>query len=311
MTESSEDPSGREPSSDELAALVGPPPVLYHYTSSGGLQGILETGGLWATDLRYLNDTNEYRLGRDRIVPAFREHVLKIDDSRTAKGILTSLVDHELVRNFYVTCFCEDGDSLGQWRGYAAPGGYALGFDTQVGTNAVRRPLDYRRVYYDGPVLESLVDGWARLSAEEFFRAFDADYRENLRKSAFADEFDVDEVASRLYMFSNIYMYRLELMSAAIKHHAFAEEREWRIIAGVYEYVVASPKPYFRQGPLGLTPYVLVDMKCDNGLLPLKEIIVGPGSNMELRVAAVKLMLDSLGYEDSVTVRTSEAPYRG
>jgi hypothetical protein len=40
------------------------PARVYHYTSTDGLLGILDSGHLWATDLRYLNDTSELHFGR-------------------------------------------------------------------------------------------------------------------------------------------------------------------------------------------------------------------------------------------------------
>ena len=37
------------------------PAAVYHYTDAAGLQGILDSGVLWATDYRYLNDSSELR----------------------------------------------------------------------------------------------------------------------------------------------------------------------------------------------------------------------------------------------------------
>jgi len=43
------------------------PELLYHYTDSAGLQGILESRTLWATDIRYLNDETEASLRKRRV----------------------------------------------------------------------------------------------------------------------------------------------------------------------------------------------------------------------------------------------------
>ena len=41
-------------------ATGGPEPtILWHYTNLAGLIGIVERRKLWATDLRYLNDSTE------------------------------------------------------------------------------------------------------------------------------------------------------------------------------------------------------------------------------------------------------------
>jgi hypothetical protein len=37
------------------------PDVLWHYTSLNGLLGILDSGKLWASDLRFLNNSSENR----------------------------------------------------------------------------------------------------------------------------------------------------------------------------------------------------------------------------------------------------------
>jgi hypothetical protein len=41
------------------------PDLLYHFTDSAELQGILESRTLWATDIRYLNDETEVKYSRD------------------------------------------------------------------------------------------------------------------------------------------------------------------------------------------------------------------------------------------------------
>lgn len=46
--------------SDEwLRKQAKPPKILYHYTSSAGLHGILDTRRMWATHVRFLNDPSE------------------------------------------------------------------------------------------------------------------------------------------------------------------------------------------------------------------------------------------------------------
>src|SRR5262245_10539375 len=37
------------------------PKALYHYTSQKGLLGILDSQALWATNLRYMNDSQEFQ----------------------------------------------------------------------------------------------------------------------------------------------------------------------------------------------------------------------------------------------------------
>src|SRR5688572_16454266 len=36
-----------------------PPAILYHYTDSGGLVGMAQSGNIWVTHLRHMNDPSE------------------------------------------------------------------------------------------------------------------------------------------------------------------------------------------------------------------------------------------------------------
>src|SRR5262245_39760281 len=47
---------------DGLRAKRPPLPrdLLYHYTTQAGLLGIIESGALWASNVRYLNDRGEF-----------------------------------------------------------------------------------------------------------------------------------------------------------------------------------------------------------------------------------------------------------
>jgi hypothetical protein len=54
-------------------AAKTPPPVLDHYTSLDALQKIVMGGAIWASDLRYLNDTTEYLYLIDIVIARGRE----------------------------------------------------------------------------------------------------------------------------------------------------------------------------------------------------------------------------------------------
>jgi hypothetical protein len=91
---------------------------------------------------------------------------------------------------------------------------------------------------------------------------------------------------------------------AAIKHEAFAEEREWRLLVAK---IGGAPSEKFRVTALGLVPYVElpVDLRA-----ALHEIVVGPGNHSDVRTLGVARILQYLGLRD-VSIRASSAPYRG
>lgn len=138
------------------------PKMLYHYTNTAGLAGILASNSLWATDAQYLNDTREVRFTADKLVELLKARAndldtenyaaykstppVEVDNSKTerAAGFRTAAkliravgtVDKPLSnpfnvsdRRIYVTSLSAEADSLSQWRGYGANGGgYAIGF---------------------------------------------------------------------------------------------------------------------------------------------------------------------------------------
>ena len=99
---------------------------IYHYTSIGGLQGILG-GKLRFTHIGYMNDRDEVVAGSD----ALRELSLKYCDDA-----LVHVIEQEAERNkalsAYVCCFSLERDSLAMWNYYTKDPnnqGYNLVFD--------------------------------------------------------------------------------------------------------------------------------------------------------------------------------------
>ena len=113
---------------------LAPPKTLYHYTDAPGALGILSSSQIWASDAFFMNDTSELRYGLDIITDAWtrvRENVATSEQRECLDGFLHLI--HGKFADFYSTylsCFCEGGNLLSQWRGYGKPGsGFALGFD--------------------------------------------------------------------------------------------------------------------------------------------------------------------------------------
>src|SRR5580698_8671217 len=99
-----------------------PPSILYHYTTTEGLLGIIESKELWATNILFLNDTSE-------LVDAFKLFASELEANPIKLGerkgwlqtmILPSLETAEV--DHFVVSFCENGDLLSQWRAYGAKG---------------------------------------------------------------------------------------------------------------------------------------------------------------------------------------------
>jgi hypothetical protein len=149
---------------DDLVDGIPVPDNLFHYSTPPGLIGIVSSGALWATDLGFMNDSTEFIYGRSMILSQAPEMATKAQ-SEMGKRLLNA-VDDIVYKpgGFYAACFCENGDLLSQWRGYAGGvGGYSIGFtahnwtQTQswggfgLGIPASKR-WRLRRVVYDADV---------------------------------------------------------------------------------------------------------------------------------------------------------------
>lgn len=298
---------------DTGAVQIDPdtPSVLYHYTGSSGLQGILEGGGIWATEMRYLNDEREMQHGLEMLIPEFVKRVEALDDRKLIRGIAEVVTTHRIRTSHFVSCFCADGDLLSQWRAYGTPGGYALGFSAGIGSAwGIDRRVDAPvRVRYADSETKALVAEFANRAADELVETFAPNHDAIQADAAAGGEREL--LVNLLHAYGDGYMSQLEHFCAQLKDASFAEEREWRIIHAANPFGGRQSDIRFRQGPFGVTPYIFIDLREPSGLLPLSEIVVGPGSNAALRADAVMMLLSRMGYEPgSVLVRKSATPYR-
>ena len=112
-----------------------PPALLYHYTDVAGLIGILNTGSLRATNLRFMNDAKElshaWELMRQVLTEAESKAELPAQVELVQELRRVTSVPLGGYPDFYSVSFSADGDLLSQWRGYGSDGGgYAIGFDS-------------------------------------------------------------------------------------------------------------------------------------------------------------------------------------
>ena len=240
--------------------------------------------------------------------------------SEEARGLSNSMCEtllnpdpKELLFEFYVTSFCTPDEAyaevrnhglLSQWRYYGEHGGYALVFDTLKLEELIGQEhaqwggrLSCGEVGYSSDPIDVLVKKVG--SIPEFLDAFS--------RCHFASP---EECAPLLE----------PLMSCCIhyKHWAFSEEREVRLVSVLnsarmnFEHLEASTpvlereRHYFkRQADPTEVPHIRIfeglqhDRPC---LLPIRRIIVGPGSNQKQREKALNDFLGTVSYDIEVTL---------
>jgi len=323
--------------------------LLYHYTREAGLNGIVESDTIRATDVRFLNDWTEFRVaftdtyvrilldsfraGLPADLPADARLLVDRIVSRRATEILDIISGSQAANDTFVCSFtsaaAEDksdpGDRLSQWRAYGgATQGFSLGFD---------RALLKSRVEIDNAkakaTLQSCVYEESQKIAffEEMGRAAASRFNEQRGKNTpVPDSFQTLRTdASEEYKKSNYYFLwalsraTAEFFTAAarIKHEGFREEQEQRIIFQAAKSVLGATVK-FRDGQFGRTPYIEIPLGlAERAASPLRRVVVGPGSRQEEMQRAVEALLKkrgiaikSPGDTNGVEVAVSVIPFR-
>ena len=274
-----------------------PPYAIYHYTDTTGLKGVLESGLLRAADVTYLDASREiaYAYG------LFREHLRKSwrsNDSLVSDFCLqaeVALDPRRWTRNLFIACFCENGDSLTQWRTHGTDGAYAIGLRTAtldaVGVRMQRAEL--RRVVYGAEQQNGLL---LRL----------LDRAVNVVRSAHAlpQQDQAGVVAVVVEFLADHFM---ELV-ASFKRAHLQEELEWRLVIALDPIYVGERtwQVQFAARDGHPVPYVELDVSPRGGpaASPVAEVVCGPIDRSDLAARSIQLLLKSRG-NTSARVRHS------
>ena len=336
--------------------------LLYHYTDVEGFLGILDSDSLYATHIRYLNDSREFIDAlehaeglTDALVDEFdrckaelrrslasagepfsgKFEELRTDLKAGLKEFLSSISPRVAGRfGAYVVSFTDDsaqepasggnpGDRLSQWRAYCGAGrGISLGFD-------------FEALHGKEPGKSWVLDGCVAYLVNCIYDA--ESKRANLKTVAdlvipsvrkFWETGSIPEYCEEHE--SSFAAFRQQtllvwIMSAStFKDPAFAEEKEWRVvILGRGDKGPMSSKGApdmavkFRNGPLGITPYLHFPLRLSSPSSPLRRIVIGPTPHMQESIKAVEMILEDRGmtlrseeHPDGIEVFSSLIPYR-
>jgi len=287
-------------------------PILHHYTDAFGAHGIITSNCLWATATQFSNDSSEIEYavsiaseiieeiwaGKKNMTPwekVLADHLVQL--------CRTSL--HTFGQPFIVS-FCEDGDLLSQWRGYGSASGFSLAFSSLFQGDAVRLTAKsgfrtmVKRIVYD----------------EDKQRARLRFLLRHLIKLVNGFSFPVNSPkgAAAHVELSLVLILEMTDYACAVKHRAFSEEREWRIITYPKRATLVGTRPEDYDGvsvrPTSklLLPYMNLEPPAKDRL-PLVEVRCGPSQFQEHSGRAMNILLRNCGHE-KVPVAFSRVPLR-
>ena len=261
------------------------PRKLYHYTNMVGFKSIIETKTFWATDARYLNDSQELRYG-ERIIHEQLAAAIDRHDDPGIKSLLEntqrSYSKLEFGISIYSLSFSECEDDLSQWRGYGSGvGGIALQMDMRpfacehCGGSMMK--VIYDRDHQDN-LINSIIDniiilyGRLKVHCSELLASVEC------------------SIAFRIAVFPLILKFKSSYFSA---------EKEWRLIVVNYSREPIKNLEHRLSSGM-LVPYLALPLKFkkyyQDGQLSIEDVMIGPSLNSDAIRLSVSEFMDHHGY---------------
>jgi len=265
------------------------PDRLYHYTDQKGLLGILENRTIWATDIFYQNDSSEFVYGKnifyERIKVSLKEKYKKIPPN------FLELVEKAIEyfdNPVFTISFSEERISLNQYRSYSSSiPGFSIGMIPTELMRSLSTSTQHklRRVLYNKDEQIAYADKVLNDTIREY------------RQSEIIDDGLIDFIAARIISSAPI-----------IKHPAFYEEKEWRLI---FDYLNPIRSIYkFRSGSSYIIPYLDIPFDIPKSI---REIVIGPTPNPILAIKSVKDYIANrkdLGENIDIITSYCDIPFR-
>ena len=275
---------------------------LYHYTNFTGLLGIVADGALWASDIRYMNDSAELKHTADLIRG---EITLRIGAGHPRPDLLNQFLDWVTYRitnghMLFAASFRSNGNLLSQWRGYSRLGkGVSLGFNPDSILHcAQRQGFQIGKCIYDcrqqEHLIRQVVDAVESLAQLHDLQAGE---EKSLGTTTYHGVFQLIESD-------------LLRIAAILKHPSFREEEEWRIVSPVVTDFVKAPV-LFREGASMLVPYIEFGLTAEpHAPIALEHLFLGPTPNITISMNSLTMYLAKNGIRPEKGISYCQIPYR-
>jgi Protein of unknown function (DUF2971) len=273
-----------------------PPRVLYHYTSLEVLEKITRNGEIWASDIEFLNDSEEYVNAKAFIKHELEMRVAKNDKLRSIVHSHVGQMYHELDHSdLYIASFSTEGDSLPQWRGYCPNGqGVAIGFLPWALTSGEVELRDGDIQSVDRKLLKCVY------TSKEKIKLLDGHLNHFLQ--LVTEHFGTESIEPGGFL-----QTLTEACCPFFKNESFREEMEWRLSVRCLDRDV--PQREFHMGRSTVVPHLKIGVRENYRLDFIKEVVVGPAPNQNLAFMGVKTLLNRRELSHAA-VRNSNIPYR-
>ena len=264
-----------------------PGEMLYHYTSLDGLLGIIQNKEWWVTKWNFLNDSAEFRTGKQVCRKVLEKHGVP-------KRLIDSIVkqidsEFDSIDDYYVLSFSLKKDSQLMWTAYANQVGVCLGFEYKK----LSKSFD-DIIMWDGKVI---------YDSEEQERVLEQTIEEDIINESSYKSVNSWEDLARINKkqekaLSAYIEVIVSLYSMFFKDSFFEGEEEYRIIFTEDKKRYEHPEIiYFRNRLNTIIPYMKRKIK---NIKSLKEITVGPINDVDVTEKGIETLLRSSGSKAKV-----------
>ena len=277
------------------------PSVLFHYTSIGSVMRMAKSRSIWASNVYYLNDSREVIHACEILDDELSPQLVFGDQSSTETKFCSQLSKwanqfRTTHHSIFIFSLSQQSSLLSQWRSYTPHGkGVSIGFSPAIlnqiaqSSQAVLVKCIYKREEQQ-VLIRSLV--------EKILTSF----------RQWSPQVDLSREHPDYCYFKFLEQFRGDFLRVlcVIKHPAFEEEQEWRLISPYYPPQPTPPLIKFREGASMLVPYVEFPLPSAGQVF--EAAILGPSQHQDLSMSAVRMYLsnqDLCSYMENCTI-----PYR-
>ncbi|MDD3367567.1 MAG: hypothetical protein PHP50_01590 [Lachnospiraceae bacterium] len=127
--------------------------VLYHYTKSNGINGIIHSNCFWATKSDFFNDPKEFSYIENIITSICEECIPNVT---WRKMFLKDVLEERILlrggknRDYFVLSYSNSRDSITMWSEFGSKTGYNIGLYSK---EIIRRIEEQNKIDYHGFVI--------------------------------------------------------------------------------------------------------------------------------------------------------------
>ena len=309
--------------------------ILYHYCSNRTFESIVSKKQLWMCDICNSNDYSEIRIllpglffvAEDLYNSSPFPFKYKGLDNLDAIRLLLTEMEKYITKAYnngfltsFVSCFCENGDILSQWRGYANDGrGCSVGFSLEELKKYCENNSKILRLEQVDYIDKNQLDNIVNEKAQELIDRIKNIREENKQLFSKFEDFAGKFQDECIFFTLSTHVEKIIMNSLKYKWNSFSEELEWRVffssiskdekmIFDKEDKQIQSFRKFDSAAKLleskvdfivrddSITTYYPIELM-ELSDVPIKEIIIGPKNKS--KVQDIKLLLAKYGINEA------------